>query len=265
MNEPQIVVCIKQVADPEGPDSAYEIDSEARSLTPRGIPPVINPFDERALESALHLKDKLGGKVIVINMVEDKLAIPVLKKALAAGADELIVLKDESFINLNSFSTAYVLSAAIRRIDKYSLILAGRQAADWGFGQVGPILAEILQIPGIGVAQRVNMEEGMIVAERLRRSGYEILKVPAPALITMDSEVDLRLATLKDIKDAGKKPIITWDASDLSVDSGRLETMKIYQLSAPPSRKRQCLIINGQTMQEKVDNMVLKLREDRVI
>jgi electron transfer flavoprotein beta subunit len=265
MKEFQIVVCIKQVSDPEGPDSAFEIDSAARRITPIGIPPVINPFDERALEAALQLKDKLGARVIAMNIVDEKLAMPVLKKALAAGADELIILKDEHFVGLDSFSTAYVLSAAIRQMGGCSLILVGRQAADWGFGQVGPILAEILQIPSIIVAQRVSMEDGNVVVERLKRTGYEILRVPVPALIAMDSEAELRLPSLRDIRNANTKPVTTWNASDVRIDVGRLSTRRVYQLSGPSSRKRGCFIVDGQTSQEKGENLALKLRSDRVI
>jgi electron transfer flavoprotein beta subunit len=265
MKELQIIVCIKQVADPEGPNSAFEIDSEARVVTPRGIPPVMNPFDSNALEAALQIKDRLGAGVIAISMVDDKLAMPVLKKALAAGADELIVLKDEHFVGLDPFSTAYVLSKAIEQIGGYDLILAGRQAADWGFGQVGPILAEILQIPSIGVAQRVSVEDGSVVVERLKRTGYEILKAAMPLLAAMDSEVELRLPTLKDIRDANNKPVTTWNAEDLAIDVGRLERRRVHELSQPPSRKRQCFVADGETLQEKAENLALKLRLDGVI
>jgi electron transfer flavoprotein beta subunit len=265
MKELAIVVCIKQVADPEGPNSAFEIDSESRSIIPRGIPPVINPFDANALEAALQLKDQLGARVTAVSMVDDKVSLPVLKKALAAGADELIVLKDDRFVGLDSFSKAYVLSEAIRKIEGFGLILVGRQGADWGFAQVGPILAELLQIPSVSVAQRVNIDGERIIVERLKRSGYEILKVPMPALIAMDSEVELRLPSLKDIKEANNKPIATWNTSDLPIDVSRLEKRKVHQLFQPPSRKRQCFLIDGQTLQEKGENLALQLRLDKVI
>jgi electron transfer flavoprotein beta subunit len=265
MKEFRIVVCIKQVSDPEGPDSAFEIDSGARLVTPVGIPPVINPFDERALEAALQLKDALGARVVAMNIVDEKLAMPVLKKALAAGADELIILKDQRFVALDSLSKAYVLSAAIRQMGGCSLILAGRQAADWGFGQVGPILAEILKIPSISVAQRVTVREGNVIVERLKRTGYEILRAPLPVLVVMDSEVELRLASLKDIKDANSKPVTTWTASDLGIDADRLDTRRVYRLSKPPSRNRACHIVDGQTLQEKGENLAIKLRSDGVI
>lgn len=265
MKEPTIIVCLKQVPDPEGPNSAFEIDTEAKLVTPRGIPPVLNTFDANALEAALQLKDELGGQVIALNVVDNKLAMPVLKKALAAGADELIVLKDDRFIGLDSFSTASVLAAAVRQIEGYGLILAGRQSADWGSGQVGPILAEMLRIASVGVAQRVRLDGDYALVERLKRSGYEILKVRAPVLVTMDSDLELRLPTLKDIKDAGKKNVTAWDASDLGIDVKGLKARKVYRLLSPASRKRQCFLVQGETPQEKAENLAFKLREDLVI
>lgn len=251
MNEFRIVVCIKQVSDPEGPDSAFEIDSAAKLVTAVGIPPVINPFDERALEAALQLKDKFGARVTAMNIVDGKLAMPVLKKALAVGADELILLKDERFVSLDSLSAAYVLAGAIKRIGGCSIVLVGRQAADWGFGQVGPILAEVLEIPSISVAQRIAVEDGTVVVERLKRMGYEVLRSPVPVLIAMDGDVELRLPSLKDIRNANAKPVTTWSASDLGLDAARLGTRRVWQLSKPPSRKRQCFIADGETVQER--------------
>jgi electron transfer flavoprotein alpha/beta subunit len=111
----------------------------------------------------------------------------------------------------------------------------------------------------------VNIDGEKVIVERLKRSGYEVLKVPMPALIAMDSEVELRLPSLKDIKEANKKPITTWIASDLAIDIHRLEKRRVHQLFQPPSRKRQCFMIEGQTLQEKGENLALKLRQDKVI
>lgn len=265
MKEFRIVVCVKQVPDPEAPDSAFEIDPAARVVTPVGIPPVINPFDERALEAALHLKDSIGARVVAMNIVDEKLAMPVLRKALAAGADELIVLKDDRFVGLDSLSKAHVLAAAIKQIGGCSLVLVGRQAADWGFGQVGPILAEVMRIPGLSVARLIGMEDGDVLVERLKRTGYEVLRAPVPVLVVMDGEVELRLPSLGEIKNAKAKPVTAWNSSDLGIDVGGLNTRKVYRLSKPPSRKRECFIVDGQSGQEKGQNLALKLRSDRVI
>lgn len=265
MKELKIIVCIKQVPDPEGPPSAFEVDPEAKKVTPVGIPPVINPFDENALEAALQIKDSAGCSVVAMSMGE-KPAAPVLKKALAAGADELIILDDEHFGDLDSYSTAYVLATAMKKIGGYDLILAGRQAADWGFGQVGPFIAEILQIPSISVAQKIRVEDKRVVVEKLVRNGYEIVQAPMPALVTASSEIgDLRLPSLQAIKDARSKPLTVWRMADLELDPHRLASRKIHRLSPPPSRKRDCIFIEGQSLQERGEELALRLRHDKVI
>lgn len=263
----KIIVCLKQVPDPEGPPSAFVPDYETRKVIPEGIPPVINPFDENALEAALKLKDNFGYKVVAISMIEKTaMAVQVLRKALAVGADELIILGDEYFKDLDSYSTAYILSAAIKKVDGYDLIFVGRLAADWYFGQVGPMIAEILQIPCITLAKRISVENVQVFADKLTLNGYVRVKTLTPALLTMGSEIgDLRLPSIKDIHDARRKQLTVWNGVDLGVDLGLLETKKIFKLLPPPSRVRNCVFIEGQSPQEKGENLAIRLREDKVI
>jgi electron transfer flavoprotein beta subunit len=260
----QIVVCIKQVPDPEGPVDAFQVDPEAKKVIPVGIPPVINPFDENALEAALHIKDTYGAKVTAMSMGE-KLAQPVLRKALAAGADELVLLVDQHFKDLDSFSTAYVLSKAIRKIGPYDILLTGRQAGDWDFGVTGLLIAEMLQIPSVNLAQKVEMKDDGIWVEKLMRDGYELVKVPMPTLITVSSEVgELRYVSIRALQSVRTRPVVVYGAQDLDLDIQRLETRKILNLSAFQGQ-RECRFIQGDSYQQKGENLALKLREDRVI
>jgi electron transfer flavoprotein beta subunit len=262
---PTIIVCIKAVPDPEGPRSAYEIHSDIKKVVPVGIPPVINPFDENALELAIQLKERWGGKVIALNMSE-KAVIPILKKALSVGADELILVEDPSFQNLTSHATAQVLSAAIKKTEPFDLIVTGRQAADWDSGQVGLLIAGILNIPGINLVQRAELQDDKVIVEKLKRSGHEVVTAPLPALITVSSEMGaLRLATLKAIQDAKRKPVTVWRAADLALDPAFLRTKAIRALTLPPSHSRTCLFIEGKSAVEKAENLALRLRKDRVI
>ncbi|MEW6665423.1 MAG: electron transfer flavoprotein subunit beta/FixA family protein [Thermodesulfobacteriota bacterium] len=265
MKAPVTIACIKEIPDPEGPSTAFQINGDTKRVVPVGIPPVINPFDQNALEAALRLKDRLGGKVIAMNMA-DKPAMPVLKRALSVGVDEVVVLQDPGFKDLTSQSTAEVLCAGIKKIGPYDLILTGRQSADWDFGLVGLLVAEILEIPAINLAQAVELREEGIFVERLRRVGHEVVTAPVPALVTVSSEVgDLRLPTLKAIHDAKKKTVTVWGARDLGIDPGLLRTRSIRSLSSPPSRERACLRIQGATPGEKGVNLALQLRRDRLI
>lgn len=264
MKEPRMIVCLKQVPDPEGPASAFKIDSEAKKVTPVGIPPVINPFDENALEAALRIKGDCGGKILAVSLGE-RLAKPVLSVALGAGADELVLLEDVHFKDIDSYSTAFVLAKAIKKIGEYDLILTGRQAGDWDSGQVGLILSEILRIPGINLAQKIKMEDGKVVVEKLRRNGYEVVKSSLPALVTVSSEVgELRDASFAAITAAREKPVRTWGIAELGIEPAELQTRSIQTL-ARPSIQKQCLFINGESPMEKGANLALKLREDKVI
>jgi electron transfer flavoprotein beta subunit len=265
MKQLQIIVCIKQVPDPEGHRSAYVIDSDAKKVIPTGIAPVINPFDENALEAALQLKDILGGKVVAISLGW-KLAKPVLRKALSVGVEELILLEDENFKDINGYSTATVLAAAIKKIGEYDLIFTGRQAADWDFGQVGLVLAEILQVPCVNLAQKVNVEDNNVVVEKLKRNGYEIVKVSMPALITVSNEVgDLRLPTLQAIRAAHKQSITIWNSKDLEVDPVRLEGRKIWKLFAPQYRIRDRILIEGESPEQKGENLAIWMKKEQII
>jgi electron transfer flavoprotein beta subunit len=265
MKAPTIIVCIKAVPDPEGPRSAYELHPEEKKVVPVGIPPVINPYDENALEMAVALKDHWGGKVIAINMSEKALT-PVLKKALSVGADELILLEDPLFKDLTGLSTAQVLSAAIKKIGTYDLILTGRQATDWDFGQTGLLLAEMLNIPGINLVQKVVLRDGAITVERLKRQGYEVLMTSTPALLTVSSEAgDLRLPTLKAIQDARKKPVTVWKANDLEIEPSSIRMRNVVVLRPPMATKRSCVFIEGDSAYEKGENLALQLRKDRVL
>ena len=130
-----IIVCAKQVMDPETPASAFRVDQEAKKVvSAQGIPPVVNGFDEQAVEAALRLKDSQGANVTVIAM-GDSFVLDVIKKPLSMGCDELILLQDAAFENQpDAFFVASVLAAAIKKIGEYDLILCGRQASDWDMG-----------------------------------------------------------------------------------------------------------------------------------
>jgi electron transfer flavoprotein beta subunit len=264
MKEPLIIVCIKPVPDPECPASSLEIDSENLRINPIGVPPVINPYDENALEAALQIKDRTGAKVIALTMVE-KSPGGVLHKA-RTGADETYILQDESFKDLDAFSTARILSTAIMKIGGYDIIITGRQSADWSFGLTGSFIAGILDIPSVTVAKNLRIDGDDLFVERLKRSGSEIVRTSMPALITMSGEIgDLRLFPLKAINDARKKPQTIWSAADLTVDPDSIRKRSLVRLSPPPSSKRDCVFITGQNAEEKGEELAVTLRQNKVL
>jgi len=257
------IVCVKQVLDPEIPPAKFKIDPETKQvIPPPGVPPVISVYDERAVEGALRLKDKHKGKITVISMGSAK-AVDVVRHTISMGADEGYVLQDPAFENLDSFGTAYVLSKAIQKIGGYDLILCGRQAADWGAGQVGSILAEILGLPIVTLACAIEAVDKRLRIKRMVSEGYEILETPMPSLVTVSSEIGLpRLPAGMSLMLARKKQIPIWKAQDIGIDLSELEKGKahteIIGLSVP-IRKTECEMITGNTPAEAGVHLALKI------
>jgi len=257
------IVCVKQVLDPEIPPAKFKIDPEAKKvIPPPGVPPVISIFDERAVEAACRLKDKHGGKITVISMGPGRVA-DVVKHAISMGADDGYVLQDEAFEGLDSFGTAYVLGKAIQKIGGYDLVLCGRQSADWGNGQVGSILAEILGIPVVTLACDIQAVDKKLRVKRIVKDGYEVLEAPMPSLVTVSSELGLpRLPAGMRIMIAARKQIPVWKAADIGAEPAPLDKanahIEVTNLSVP-TRKTECEIIGGATPGEAAVSLALKL------
>jgi electron transfer flavoprotein beta subunit len=257
------IVCVKQVLDPEIPPAKFKIDPAAKQvIPPPGVPPVISVYDERAVEAACRLKDKHKGKITVISIGSAK-AADVIKHAISMGADDGFVLQDPAFENLDSFGTAYVLGKAIQKIGGYDLVLCGRQAADWGAGQVGSILAELLGLPVITLACSIEAVDKKLKVKRMVKDGFEVLEAPMPSLVTVSSEIGLpRLPGGMGLMMARKKQIPVWKSQDIGAESSQLDKAnahtEVTSLSVP-TRKTECEIIAGGTPSEAGVNLALKL------
>ena len=257
-----IIVCVKQVLDPEIPPARFKIDPEAKQvIPPPGVPPVTSVYDERAVEAACRLKDKHKGKITVISIGSEK-AADVIKHAITMGADDGFVLHDPAFENLDSFGTAHVLSKAIQKIGGYDLILCGREAADWGAGQVGSILAETLSIPVVTRACDIQAEDETLKVKRVVSDGFEILQAPMPSLVTVSSEIGLpRLPVGMRLMMVRRKQIPVWTAQDIGVESSQLEAHTEITALSVPTRKTEVEIISGDTPDQAAVNLALKLGE----
>lgn len=264
-----MIVCVKQVIDPEAPPASFKVDAASNTVTlPPSISPVIDPYAEYAVEAALRIKDAQGGKLTAISLGNNLLR-EVVKKPLAMGADELILLEDEAFSDGDSYSTAYALAMAIKKIGDYDLIFCGRQASDWDAGQVGLGIAEILGLPGVTLARKIEVTDGKVRVERVADDGYEVISVALPAVITVTNELgEPRYPTIKGIMVAKKKEAVIWKPADIGVTpaqvgiSGRrAKLVKLFQ----PVREGKCEIVEGETPEEAGANLALKLREAKVI
>jgi electron transfer flavoprotein beta subunit len=263
--ELNIIVCIKQVVDPEAPPSTFKIDPDAkRAIPPAGVPPVLNPYDENAMEAALRIKDLHQCRITAISMGA-KLAKAVVRKSLAAGADELVLLEDAAFQEVDSYSTAFILAAAIEKIGKYHLILTGRQASDTNASVVGSGIAEILGIPSITVARKVEIIEGRLRVERVLPDGYEVVEAPLPVLVTVSHELgQLRNICPRELMAAQKKPIAAWTARDLEPQPSDVRRAKMLKLYIPQKQGR-CEIVRGKTEEDEAVNLALRLRDAKIL
>lgn len=258
-----IIVCAKQIFDPEIPPAKFKLDPQAlRVVPPEGIPPVINPYDEQAVELALRLKDKYGGIITVLTL-GDTGASSVVKHALAMGADQGVVLADKAFEGSDSFSVAYFLSKAIEKVGNYELVLCGRQAADWDEGLVGSIIAENLGLPLVTLAEAIDVVNGELRIKRITLDGYQVLSLPPPAVITVSHEVGQpRLPSGWGIVSASQKKIPVWGSKDTGADPSQgganVSRRRLVKLFIP-ERKRTCEIIEGETAAEAAVKLVERL------
>lgn len=265
----KIIVCIKEVIDPNLAATSLEFDSVSNKVVPLpGVWLVINPLDERALEAALRIKDAHDGEITVITLGVN-LDRHVLRKPMAIGPDELILLEDEAFAEGDSWSTAYALAMAIKKIGNYDLIFCGRQAADWDAGQVGLGVAEILGLPSITVAKKIDITDGKARVERVTDDGHEVVEVTLPALITVGEEIgELRSPTMAGMIAAKKKGAIIWKPADIGVEPSqigttgrRLKLVKLFQ----PVHEGKCEIIESETPEEAAISLFQRLKEAKIL
>ena len=258
-----IIVCVKQVIDPEAPPSSFKVDPATNKAEMKGAPPVIDPYGEYAVEAALKIKDAGGGKVTVMSLSASLLR-EVVKKPLAMGADELILLEDAGFADADSYTTAQALAAAIKKTGAFDLILCGREASDTNAGQTGAGIAEMLGIPCVTLARKIATAGGKLKIERVTSTGYEVIEAPLPAVVTVSNEVgEPRYPTIKGIMAAKKKEPLVWKPADIGIQAGgrRVKLNRLYQ----PVHEGKCKFIAGENPEEMGANLALKLREAKVL
>lgn len=216
------VVCLKQVPD----TSEVRVDPETNTLIRKGVPSIINPYDAHALEEAMRLKDKLGGKVTIISMGPMQ-AREAIKKAMSFGADRAILLSDRHFGGSDSLATAYILSTALKKINEtepIDLVLAGKEAIDGDTAQTGPGIAQRLGFPQLTYVIRIReMTESNIIVERKTEAGRQVVEAQLPALITVEKELnELRYASLPDLMKAAQYIPEIWDFNSLIFDATQM-------------------------------------------
>lgn len=248
-----VVVCLKQVVDPELPLRDFVIDPTSRRQGREGRPLVISTYDENALEVALQLKDRLGAKVTALTLAPQVTIGDAVRLALAMGADEAVVVDEARSPDLPGAVKAKILAAAIRRIGRVDLVLCGCESADWVERVVAPLLAEELGASCVTFVSRIESVDGGLVVRRQSEDGFHLIEARFPAVlsVTSDEANRPRLPKVKDIVAAKRKPLHTWPASELDAGTGPTAADGVEVVSvATPERNAKCELLPGEPAEQ---------------
>jgi electron transfer flavoprotein beta subunit len=240
------IVCLKQVIDPLTPATSLVLDQQEKKIrVGASSPPVINGFDEQGLEAALRLREMLDGLEIVCLAVSDRFNNDVMKRALAVGADQLVLVQDPSLDTWNSYPIAAALAAAIRQIGGADLILCGRQGSDWDNGLVPYILADLLTMPILTLAKRVTVKERRVEIERVLADGSMVMDADLPAVVTVTSELGaLRLPSVAARLTAARKQPRQLALADLGLATATGPAPQVTDLAIPVTG-RNCTFVEA--------------------
>jgi electron transfer flavoprotein beta subunit len=259
-----VIVCIKQVPD----TNEVRMDPETGTLIREGVSSIINPDDRNALEEALRFKDEKDAEVTVVTMGPPQ-ADNALREALAMGADRAILLCDRKFAGSDTWATAHAVTCAIQKLGDFDLIFCGRQAIDGDTAQVGPQVAEYLDIPQISYVSKVEIEGGKVTADRLLEDGHEVIETTLPCLLTAVKELNVpRYPSIKGIFDAyNEKQVELWSADDAGADASvvglKASPTNVRRIFTPEPKGRG-VMLEGEP-KEAVQNLFVKLLEKSII
>lgn len=266
----KVFTCIKQVPG----ISEVKIDPKTNTLIREGIPSIMNPLDKHAVELALQIKEKHEAEVIAISMGPPQ-AEQALREALSMGVDRAYLLTDRAFAGADTLATSHTLALGIKKLlaetkDKEYIVICGTQAIDGDTAQVGPELAEELEIPQITYVLKFELKNDKVIVERAFRS-EEVVQIETnlPVLVSVLKEInEPRIPGMKGIVDAyQKKEVIYLNADDLGANKSELglngsmtEVWKIFI----PKRKAEKIVLAG-TIEEIVEKLCINLHDDKVI
>ncbi|MGD9948446.1 MAG: electron transfer flavoprotein subunit beta [Desulfobulbus sp.] len=250
-----IIVCVKQVPDAKD----VRLDPKTNTLAREGVESIMNPYDRHALEEAVAIKEQVGGTVTVLTMGPPQ-AEAVLREAISCGADDGVLVSDRAFAGADTWATSYTLAKAVQSLDHCDLVLCGKQAIDGDTGQVGPGLAQRLQVPFVTCVQKTRtVTADSIEAERMMDDGFDVVRLPLPALMTVVKDInEPRVASLKGKMRAKKAEITKLSATDIGADPQCIglagsPTQVVRVFSPEPRGDRQ--IFSG-SVEEQVDQLV---------
>jgi electron transfer flavoprotein alpha/beta subunit len=254
----KIIVCIKQV-----PDTAeVKINPETGTLIREGVPSIVNPYDMHAIEAGLQIREKVGGTVTVLTMGPPQ-ADSALREAISMGVDDALLLSDRAFAGSDTWATSYTLSKAIEKLGA-DIIICGKQAIDGDTAQVGPEVAEFLNIPHISYIRKIeDITQSSVRVQRLMDEGYDVVESSLPVLLTVVKELnEPRFPSLKGKMAAKKAEIKKWGSSDIQADESSIglkgSPTRVKNIFAPGAKKDRKMLEG--TPEEQVDALIKELK-----
>jgi electron transfer flavoprotein beta subunit len=254
-----IAVCVKQV-----PDTAeVKINPETGTLQREGVPSIINPYDLHAVEAALKIKEEKGATVTVLTMGPPQ-AETALRDTIALGVDDAVLLTDRAFAGSDTWATSYTLSRALRKLSP-DIIFCGKQAIDGDTAQVGPEVAEMMDIPHVAYVRNIEeVGDGTIRVQRLMDEGYDVVESTMPVLLTVVRELnEPRLPSLKGKMAAKKAEIKKWTAADIEAEEENMgldgSPTQVKNIFAPEAKTDREMLEGSPD--EQVGRLVEKLKE----
>ena len=259
-----IVVCVKQV-----PDTAeMRIDPVTNNLIRDGVTNIMNPYDQYALEAALELKESTGAKVTVFTMGPPQAEV-VLKDAVAVGVDEVKLISDRAFGGADTLATSQAMANAIKHFGIPDLILCGRQAIDGDTAQVGPEIAEHLDLPQITAALKIQIQGDEVIVDKENEYTSQTVAAKMPAVVTVMRSPDLRFASIKGKLKARKTQVPVYTAADLEIPLDIIgkagSPTQVMKSFTPTVKKVEGVVYDDEDPEVAVDKLVKKLIEDKII
>ena len=258
----KFIVCVKQVPDTR----EVKIDEKTGTIIREGVPSILNNFDEFALNEAVRLKEKVGGSITAISMGPIQ-AEDALRKCLAIGADEAILLTDPAFAGADTWATSYTLAQAIKEIE-YDIIFCGQETTDGCTGQVGPELAQHLALPHVSYVEEVeSVEKKYIICKRVAEEGYERIRCDLPALIACLPSTDFepRIPNVMEIAEAMEKPLLKLGTKDMKGDQFGLEGSPTQVIRTYPPLKEKGPCIKIEEIPEVAAEKIVEILRDKVL
>jgi electron transfer flavoprotein beta subunit len=258
-----ILVCMKQILDPEIPARDFRIDSTKREAERGSAAMVANIFCENALETALQFREAHGGKITTLTCGPES-AEDMLRKSLALRADEAVLVTSPA-AQPDPLFVAKTLAAAVRKIGSIDVVLVGREAGDWGAGQTGGLLAEELGFPCISFAETFEpaSEPSKVRVKRQTDNGWELLESSTPLVITITNhERNVpRIPKTRDVMQSYRKPLTKWTLADLGIDAGTANSYYSVADLFIPQKEVRCDFITGDTLEAKVEAFAKRVTE----